>query len=219
MVTLLKREHDNRHRGDVMPFWRQVYITTTSRQSHSNLHDEYWFSTVGRTDKAGIITLTQPGESKSPFPTDMNSTVFHSFMVAFRYTIQMEIDKGLIGFCHIPLLAKFGTFYQYFNISIFLSFNLFHMMFMNLFIFLHTMIVVPIPLPDLTFRSTFIFPQFVRRRIILLLSLSVRFDGRKNIINRTSNKQCITCPYEGIFSCLFSTQLCNGLNNSIWIWY
>ena len=51
----------------------------------------------------------------------------------------MEIDKGLIGFCRIPLFAKFCTLFHFFNISIFLSLNLFHMMFVNLCIFLHTM--------------------------------------------------------------------------------
>ena len=59
------------------------------------------------------------------------------------------------------------------------------MMFVNLFIFLHTMGVVPILLPLLTFRSTLNFLLFVRRRNILLTDecyprLEVVFGGHDN---------------------------------------
>lgn len=73
--------------------------------------------------------------------------------------------------------------------------------------------VVPILFPLLTFRSMLNFPQFVRRRIILLLTLTVRFDGRNSITNRNYNNQYATCPYEGIFDALSGTQLSNGFNN------
>ena len=87
------------------------------------------------------------------------------------------------------------------------------MMFVNLCIFLHTMGVGLILPPYLTFRSTLNFPLFVRRCIILLLTLTARFDGRNSITNRNYNNQYATCPYESVFDALSGTQLFNGFKN------